>query len=616
MPMGRTKHRKSEVPLRSKLKKDPGIPKLPDLKQRNELRQRAQHKFPAHKSDPDSVMASEPTLSSLAQLANSAVDADISHPSEQSQATSSGSGKTQEQIRKHYLKTLHKVIDQADIIILVLDARDPEGCRSRLVEEEVRRRESEGKKLVFVLNKVDLIPRDNAQAWLKYLRHNTPTLPFLSPSSAQHQRTNISSSTAPSLLKLLKAYKPKSGSVTIGVVGYPNVGKSSLINSLKRNKVCAVAAQPGHTKELQSVQLERGMRIVDSPGVVFDDGDEEFKGQKKGSVLLRNVVKVEDVDDPIAETMRKIYSLPDYNDTLEFLTMLALSSGRLLKGGTPDVTSAARQVITDWNHQKIPYYSIPPTIHPSSIPSTIPSSMASAIPGSSALPNLSAQDQSGQIIAPGAENVGHAQILSSFSEPFRLEGLFGAADAGAFGEQIDGSPDVNMDTEGGNDEDEMALDANETLGQRNEYDGMQEGDELSRFHIGASYTRLMTSLSCFRTISASELASRRTSLGKRARSPSPLISTGPLQAQEESKTYQRQSKRHRKSHLIPSYDAPPDEHVLQAMGKSNPMNRRLNKMLAKKERKRDRKLARHVQGSTAGGMEVDDSSNLGLTFMA
>lgn len=64
--------------------------------------------------------------------------------------------------------------------------------------------------------------------------------------------------------------------------------------------MCAVAAQPGHTKELQSVQLERGMRIVDSPGVVFDEDDEDFKGHKKGSVLLRNVVKVEDVDDPIA----------------------------------------------------------------------------------------------------------------------------------------------------------------------------------------------------------------------------------------------------------------------------------------------------------------------------
>jgi nuclear GTP-binding protein len=64
-------------------------------------------------------------------------------------------------------------------------------------------------------------------------------------------------------------------------------------------KVCAIAAQPGHTKELQSVQLERGLRIVDSPGVIFED-DDRIQGQKESSVLLRNVVKSEDVDDPIS----------------------------------------------------------------------------------------------------------------------------------------------------------------------------------------------------------------------------------------------------------------------------------------------------------------------------
>jgi len=66
---------------------------------------------------------------------------------------------------------------------------------------------------------------------------------------------------------------------------------------LKRAKACAVAAQPGHTKERQTVQIERGIKIVDSPGVVFDDFDVNGKGAKKESILLRNAIKVEDIED-------------------------------------------------------------------------------------------------------------------------------------------------------------------------------------------------------------------------------------------------------------------------------------------------------------------------------
>jgi nuclear GTP-binding protein len=226
-------------------------------------------------------------------------------------------------------------------------------------------------------------------------------------------------------------------------------------------KVCAVAAQPGHTKELQSIQLERGLRIVDSPGVIFED-DDDIQGQKESSVLLRNVLKPEDIDDPIsvgecaplcaplcypnsslplvedilarteAERLMKIYSLPTFSSTLEFLTMLALSTGRLLKvspvsvhsfspsrskplsflqGGTPDILSAARQVLIDWNHQKIPFFSEPPAIHATHLPSTVPGS--------------------GGQVAPGAETTGHAQIVNAFGAPFVLEGLFGEADAEA-----------------------------------------------------------------------------------------------------------------------------------------------------------------------------------------
>ncbi|KAH7886774.1 P-loop containing nucleoside triphosphate hydrolase protein [Phlebopus sp. FC_14] len=421
--MGRNKSHKSNLPLRSRLKKDPGIPKLPDLKVRNAEKQKALSPPHSNRKSQDTTMASEPTLSSLAILASS-----VNQERDDQPSSSGSTQKTKEQIRRHFIRSLHRVIDESDIVILVLDARDPEGCRSRLVEEEVRRRENDGKKLVFVLNKIDLVPRENAEQWLRYLRHSTPTLPFRSASS--NQRSNLSSSTAPALLRLLKAYKPSvAHSVTVGVVGFPNVGKSSLINSLKRSKVCAVGALPGHTKDLQTVQLERGIKIIDSPGVVFDEDEQDAdKTQRqKRSILLRNVVKVEDVEDPIAvveellvrterATLQRIYSLPEFSSTIEFLTMLALSCGRLLKGGTPDILSAARQVLIDWNHQKIPYFSVPPAIHPSSIPSTIPGSGGGA-----------------GTVAAGAETVGQAQILTEFSKPFELAGLFGAADVGAFG---------------------------------------------------------------------------------------------------------------------------------------------------------------------------------------
>jgi nuclear GTP-binding protein len=154
------------------LRKDPGVPRLPDLKLKVEKAQkkamvrtnifflfllslclyRTLLQMQSKHGDLDSPMASEPTLSTLAMQAamSSSGHLDVEDPS----SSTSVLQKTKEQIRKHYLRALHKVVDESDIVILVLDARDPEGCRSRLVEEEVRRRESEGKKLVFVMNKI------------------------------------------------------------------------------------------------------------------------------------------------------------------------------------------------------------------------------------------------------------------------------------------------------------------------------------------------------------------------------------------------------------------------------------------------------------------------------
>jgi nuclear GTP-binding protein len=98
-----------------------------------------------------------------------------------------------------------KVVDASDIIIEVLDARDPLGCRCSQVEEAVLT-SGRNKKLILLLNKIgmihvnsivesfliillDLIPRNNLNQWLKYLRNEFPTIAFRS--STQNQRDRL-----------------------------------------------------------------------------------------------------------------------------------------------------------------------------------------------------------------------------------------------------------------------------------------------------------------------------------------------------------------------------------------------------------------------------------------
>lgn len=86
-----------------------------------------------------------------------------------------------ESSRKAFDKIFKTVVDQADVILYVLDSRDPEGTRSRAVESAIL--SNPDKRLIFILNKVDLIPAENLQNWVNTLRLTFPTLPLRAANS-------------------------------------------------------------------------------------------------------------------------------------------------------------------------------------------------------------------------------------------------------------------------------------------------------------------------------------------------------------------------------------------------------------------------------------------------
>lgn len=103
-----------------------------------------------------------------------------------------------------------------------------------------------------------------------------------------------------SLMNILKNYARIEGDdkkmkqlITVGVIGFPNVGKSSLINSLKRSKAAATGNTPGVTKSMQEIQLDKNIVLIDSPGVVLTTTEQT------DSLVLRSAIKVEDLVDPM-----------------------------------------------------------------------------------------------------------------------------------------------------------------------------------------------------------------------------------------------------------------------------------------------------------------------------
>ena len=260
---------------------------------------------------------------------------------------------------KRIYSELLKVIDASDVLCEILDARDPLGTRCSYLENFVKKN-CPHKHIIYILNKCDLVPIYVTAAYIKYLSKFYPTIAFHASITNPFGK--------PALFQLLRQFdalhKDKKN-ISVGFVGYPNVGKSSVINSLKKQKCCKAAPIPGETKVWQYIALTKRIYLIDCPGVVYEEGQSEMDR------VLKNVVRAEKIEEPMIfvqgildrvhpEIMKKIYKINSWTDTEDFVKQCANKYGKLVKGGDPDYKATAKIILLDWQRGKIPYYVEPP----------------------------------------------------------------------------------------------------------------------------------------------------------------------------------------------------------------------------------------------------------------
>lgn len=237
------------------------------------------------------------------------------------------------------------VLRNSDVVLLLVDARMPEVSRNSEIVEKVHNMKN--KRLLIIFNKCDLVSKKE----LDKLKKENEGAFFISST----KKIGVKE-----LKKTLEnmAENWNRGSLRVGIVGYPNVGKSSLINLLEPNAKTKVSSVSGTTKKTLWVRSGK-IRIIDSPGVIpFGDGKirvgitaskdpHKIKNPEKVAIRI-----IEYLEKRGSESLKSFYGVSGTNP-YEIFENIGNKKGFLVKGGEVDENRTAIKIIDDWQKGKI-----------------------------------------------------------------------------------------------------------------------------------------------------------------------------------------------------------------------------------------------------------------------
>lgn len=253
-------------------------------------------------------------------------------------------------------KLMAECLPNIEMVIELLDARVPLASRNPMVFEILK----EKPKLVL-LNKADLADEKITRQWISYYEKQQNTRVRTINSSKQKPLPSI----VTDCTSLVKEHKPNhTGPVRALIVGIPNVGKSSFINAVKKQKKAGVQNKPGHTKEFQRIAINRDLQIIDTPGILwtkFEDQNAAVRlaicGSIKDSILdLLNISERAAVylAEYYPQNLKERFKMDEIpTGEYKILEMIGRKRGFLMKGGIVDMDRASKLLLTEIRDGKL-----------------------------------------------------------------------------------------------------------------------------------------------------------------------------------------------------------------------------------------------------------------------
>lgn len=253
-------------------------------------------------------------------------------------------------------------VKKVDVVIELLDARIPRSSANPVITEVVGQ-----KPHIIVLNKVDLADAKATKAWTEFFTAQGITVLAINSKTGKGKKQLVKAVERLSkpIIDKWTAKGIRSRSVRTIILGIPNVGKSTLINSLAGAAATRTADKPGHTRGQQWVKIGKNLELLDTPGVLWP----KLEDQRAAARLAMTGAISDDVYDleavmkqllmQLTEQARDVlmarYKLKEEHlvstDTL--LDAIGRKRGCLVSGGVVDLDKARRIILNDYRSAKL-----------------------------------------------------------------------------------------------------------------------------------------------------------------------------------------------------------------------------------------------------------------------